>query len=998
MSNHRFRFDRNTIHTGSIKNVSNEPDESISYYTQHITSPPTLHLHANRPLPISQRNKNTLAFSQSNTYSNKYQPPHVRTQSSLNHLSIQPASQLYDIELCCSQLIELCNTDTVDIDMYCLQLENIIRLMESYLKSNVCTNKPIHQLFIACIKPCIHSISIVLHKYHQHNLVVLQNTVDQFYTVLSRCIEHKSIILSELGDTNIMYLIDNMLYLLGVDARSRIVCSPLNNLLYDNVWLDCLIALYTVTQHCNALSDTINTQLIEFCMLLCNTGNLFPSTVLTDKSTNSPCSDTSMTTTQYIEYECKRVATLCLSHLSLNSSTQSIDAFNTIYNSIEYYTKLCKLQYRVVPLLCASVRSLSRLLNDILVHTNNNPAVGNKLSALLLTIHKYLSTGTAIQLHHQHFVSDQPISSIHEDTSRTPQKLYETESIEPLVELRCDSIKLLQIYTKYHTVMYIMQYWSIFVPCDITSALSNKPFNGNTLITVLLYDPSIRVKLQALHALTAVLPHNPVYKLTHSTTTISKLSTRYVEQVRALHVALHESLKQSSNNNSLLIALYSCISTLIQYTPYKQLPNTTESMLYTLSVTILDQLSQQYDSTVTHCNLLCWLSILSQHHNDLSDLFGTPHDMIHSIINLSNDHTVDVLNILCLVVSNYNQYVSSDAWQSIYSILNASLISVVPINVLHAVKLLHDMITHHTAIQDDRIEYIIDTLPQLHQRVSRSVAPVHTAHYTNIRLTVLHCIASLYTHRHNIDAVQHDELYIVVKQCCNDSNVNIKINALKCLTYFCTPEHNQQCVEYMIEFIESTQPLPVRIAAVASVSDLLQSHTTLIHQLNQCTRDILYNKLIELLDESNDKIIVNAVRCIGFYCIQTQSSQQLIQSTHRLSCIIADHSNSVKIRWNSCYAIELCMNNLLCNGIELNNVCTILLSIVMNETNYKLRLAALTTINKFNIVVLHSIDTLHVLQHILHNTQQQSVSGKQQLLHTELITLLQQSMTRLDEL
>ena len=142
-------------------------------------------------------------------------------------------------------------------------------------------------------------------------------------------------------------------------------------------------------------------------------------------------------------------------------------------------------------------------------------------------------------------------------------------------QIRLSAISCLALLAT-HLLRAFHAHWSAFLPPDVSSSLSPRPFSGHHLITVILYDPSPAIRTSAASLLALLLVNSPLSKSLgpgpiRGSSTAGSLASRNAEVVSAVHVGLLEAVKRETNGDA-QVAVVKAIAALAANTPYEQQP------------------------------------------------------------------------------------------------------------------------------------------------------------------------------------------------------------------------------------------------------------------------------------------------------------------------------------------------------------------------------------------------------------------------------------------
>jgi hypothetical protein len=199
-----------------------------------------------------------------------------------------------------------------------------------------------------------------------------------------------------------------------------------------------------------------------------------------------------------------------MSTLSTPTSSPSIDSATLIKNWCEYVheyeihikqhtnIKLHLLLYKIIKNIHDLLPSICHLIHESPLQKHSEI----DLQQLITLLHRSLLIGIPFQLANNHLQIDIPTNenNIQQNITNTNEDIC--TSIRLLV------IQCIQILSK-TTLWYL--YWLPFLPCDSISAISRRPFEVS-LCTVLLYDPSFKIRSTTAMTLSIMLKDSPLAK------------------------------------------------------------------------------------------------------------------------------------------------------------------------------------------------------------------------------------------------------------------------------------------------------------------------------------------------------------------------------------------------------------------------------------------------------------------------------------------------------
>ncbi len=186
-------------------------------------------------------------------------------------------------------------------------------------------------------------------------------------------------------------------------------------------------------------------------------------------------------------------------------------------------------------------------------------------------------------------------------------------AMRPSEKLRIAALQCVQVIAyAYPQVFGSSDGWSL-LPTDSKSALSQRPATGLTLLSLILFDSSSKVRVSAANALASIFLHSPIAKIlsiaappiptvsgplsARATTAavvaaasaspvpgtagtgigssggFSSLSSRIIEMLTAIHAALLEAVIREKND-AVLTHILKSVTVIVSHTPYQHLPST----------------------------------------------------------------------------------------------------------------------------------------------------------------------------------------------------------------------------------------------------------------------------------------------------------------------------------------------------------------------------------------------------------------------------------------
>ena len=136
--------------------------------------------------------------------------------------------------------------------------------------------------------------------------------------------------------------------------------------------------------------------------------------------------------------------------------------------------------------------------------------------------------------------------------------------------------------------------WLKLLPSNKSDIISQKPFYGNNLFTVLLYDPHPRVRNAAAMSITNILETCPLSNLMMSvnnkTNTFTTISDQAKNTLKSMHIGLTYALLEREVHLTPRIQILKCLLKLVKITDYNK-------MKYGLLIPIIKMILQELNNS-----------------------------------------------------------------------------------------------------------------------------------------------------------------------------------------------------------------------------------------------------------------------------------------------------------------------------------------------------------------------------------------------------------------
>ena len=218
-------------------------------------------------------------------------------------------------------------------------------------------------------------------------------------------------------------------------------------------------------------------------------------------------------------------------------------------------------------------------------HWHSPFASSASLFALPATSAPCRSTSSSVS-----FTSSSPLPSPHPlqpSTLRTTPPPARSKAAAQDEQIRLAALVSLTLLAQHRAKAFHL-HWVPFIPPDVSSSLSPRPFSGHHLLTVILFDPSPEVRTSAALLLSHLLPHSPLSK-PHPPNlgrTPGSLPARNAEIIRGLHVGLLDAIKRETHTEA-QVAVVKAVTALAGHIPYEQQPS---GLLTPLVTHLVDEL------------------------------------------------------------------------------------------------------------------------------------------------------------------------------------------------------------------------------------------------------------------------------------------------------------------------------------------------------------------------------------------------------------------------